>query len=93
MIAPISEDTLEQANLEWFEELSYSILHGPSIGPGEPQAERDSYGQVVLDGRLRQAVERINSDLPPAGSDESVRQVLRTDSPSLILNNRAFHRL
>jgi len=32
---------------------------------------------------------RINPDVP----DDDLRQVTRTDSPSLIVNNRAFHRM
>ena len=43
---------------------------------------------VVLLGRLRGGLERINPTIPPEAIDEAVRQVLRAESPSLIENNR-----
>ena len=44
----ITELTLEQITLSWFEDLGYQILHSPDIAPGEPQVERDSYSKVIL---------------------------------------------
>ena len=46
----LTESILEDATLEWFRELGYAIGHGPHIAPGEPAAERDSYGEVARDG-------------------------------------------
>jgi len=37
-------------------ELDYAVGHGPDIAPGEPAAERGSFGEVVLVGRLREAI-------------------------------------
>ena len=48
-----TESVVEDAALEWFGELGYSILHGPEMAPGEPASERESYEQVILEGRLR----------------------------------------
>jgi len=36
----IAESTVEDAALDWFEALSYAVLQGPEIAPGEPSAER-----------------------------------------------------
>ena len=36
----LNESIVEEAALEWFEELGYTIGHGPQVGPGEPAAER-----------------------------------------------------
>ena len=47
---------------EW--ELGYAVGHGPQLAPGEPAAERDSFGEVVLVGRLRQAIRRLNPAIP-----------------------------
>ncbi len=88
----LTEDVVEQATLGWFEALGYVVLHGPDIGPGEPQAERSGYSDVVLEGRLRGALARLNPDLPNDALDEAFRQIIRLDTPSLIQNNRAFHR-
>ena len=86
-----NESTVEEAALSWFEELGYAIAHGPNIAPGEPEAERDSFGDVVLVKRLRDAIDRLNPDIPAEAREEAFRKVLRPDSPSLVGNNRAFH--
>jgi len=48
---------------------------------------------VVLIGRLRSALERINPALPTDAIDEAVRKITRPESPSLIENNRAFQKM
>ncbi len=54
-----TESVGEQAALAWLESLGYTILSGPEIAPGEPQAEREDY-EVVLERRPRQALQRLN---------------------------------
>ena len=48
----MTEATVEQAALDWFAELGYSVAHGPDLAPGEPAGERGTFGGVVLGGRL-----------------------------------------
>ncbi|MCE5268432.1 MAG: type I restriction endonuclease subunit R [Planctomycetaceae bacterium] len=91
MADSFNESTVEEAALSWFEELGYGVAHGPTIAPGEPEAERDSFGDVVLARRLRDAIDRLNPDIPAEAREEAFRKVLRPDSPSLVGNNRAFH--
>ena len=92
-MTPFTEDTVEQAALEWLAELGYEVLYGPTIAPGEAAAERQSYGDVVLAGRLRAALARLNPDLPAAALDDAFRRLARPDRPSLLANNHALHRL
>ena len=56
----LNESIVEDAALEWFGELGYTLGHGPHLAPGEPAAERDSFSEVVLVGRLREAIRRLN---------------------------------
>ena len=88
-----TESVVEEAALAWLAELGYTILHGPEIAPGEPNAERSSYSAVLLEPRLRHALARLNPSLPSAALDEAYRKLITTDSPALLLNNRAFHAL
>jgi len=44
-MAKIAESVVEESTLAWFEELGWSVLHGPDITPGEPAAERGFYCQ------------------------------------------------
>ena len=87
----MDESIVEDAALEWFGELGYAIGHGPHIAPGEPASERDSFGQVVLVGRLREAIRRLNPSIPNEAREDALRKVLRVTTPSLSQTNRAFY--
>jgi len=41
----IAESTVEDAALDWFDALGYTVLQGPDIAPGEPSAERSDFGR------------------------------------------------
>ena len=56
----LNESIVEDAALTWFGELSYVVGHGPHLAPGELAAERGSFGDVVLVGRLRVAIRQLN---------------------------------
>lgn len=60
----LNENTVEQAALDWLREMGYDTRFGPNIAPGELAAERASYDEVLLLGRLRAALERPGSDSP-----------------------------
>jgi len=89
----LNESIVEAAALEWFRELGYAIGHGPHLAPDEPAAERDAFGDVVLVGRLRDAIRRLNSSIPEDAREDALRKVLRVGTPSLTQTNRAFHRM
>ena len=91
MSTGITESVVEDAALAWLKELGYTALNGPNIAPGEPKAERASYSDVVLVGRLRSALARINPDIPSDALDEVIRKITRSDTPNLFENNRRFH--
>src|SRR5436309_2560996 len=87
-----TESIVEEAVLDWFEGLGYTVLHGPSIAPEEPGAERASYNDVILVDRLRSALLKINPYIPADTIEEVIRKVTRAESPSLFENNRRFHK-
>ena len=89
----LNESIVEDAALEWFGELGYAVGHGPHLAPGEPAAERESFSEVVLVGRLREAIRRLNPAIPEEAREEALRKVLRVGTPSLTQSNRAFHRM
>ena len=90
-----TESIVEDAALAWLEALGYAVLHGPAIAAGEPGAERSdpAYRDVVLDGRLRQALFQLNPDLPYEALEDAYRKLTRSDAPSLVERNRALHRM
>ncbi len=89
------ESVVEDAALAWLEALGYTVLHGPDIAVGEPRAERSdpNYRDILLERRLRQALVRLNPDLPPEAVEDAYRKLTRMDAPSLIERNRALHRM
>lgn len=95
MTTGFTESIVEDAALAWLEALGYSVLHGPEIAWGTPAAERNdpNYRDVVLEGRLRQALVLLNPDLPPEALEDAYRKLMRLDAPSLVERNRAMHHL
>jgi type I restriction enzyme R subunit len=88
-----TESVVEQAALAWLEAAGWRVLNGAEIAPGEPTAERDDYGQVVLARRLRDALARLNPSLPAEALDDAFRKLTRPEGADLIVRNRALHRL
>jgi len=43
----LNESIVENAAIEWSGELGYAVGHGQHLAPGEPTAERDSFGEVA----------------------------------------------
>lgn len=54
-----NESELENAALEWLEEMDYTIVEGPDIAPNGDYTERESFHDVVLIDRLREALKRL----------------------------------
>ena len=88
-----TESIVEDAALDWLAQVGYAVVHGGDIAPGEPAAERASYHDVILTGRLRAALARLNPHLPAAALDDALRAVMRSPSQNVMTNNHAFHRL
>ncbi len=95
MTSAISEDDVERAMLDWLAGLGWATAHGPDISPPDartPGRERASYREVVLAGRLRDAIARLNPHIPPGARDDALRRVLGPNVPGLVNANRQVHR-
>ena len=88
-----SESIVEDAAVAWLESIGWQIRSGAEIAPGEPGAERDDYGQVVFEQRLRDALVRLNPMLPAEAVEDAIRKLTRPEGADLIVRNRALHRL
>jgi type I restriction enzyme R subunit len=89
----VAESDVEELALLHFAQLGYEVVHGPDIAPNESASERATYEDVVLRGRLEEALHRFNPEAPPAAIQEALRRVLVPESASLLQNNRAFHKI
>ncbi|MDI6879233.1 MAG: type I restriction endonuclease subunit R [Desulfitobacteriaceae bacterium] len=87
------ESHLEEATLEWFEELGYEVVFAPDIAPEGEYPEREDYSEVILSERLKEALIRINPKLPSDAIEEAFRQIIIPKSPSLLMNNKSFQKM
>ncbi|MCX6809403.1 MAG: type I restriction endonuclease subunit R [Candidatus Berkelbacteria bacterium] len=89
-----TESTLEEATKEWFEELGYQTIYGPEIESEAEKAERKDFSQVVLEGRLKSAIEKLNPNIPADAVEEAFKKVVNvTNATSLLIsNNQLFHK-
>ena len=89
----INESVVEEAALEWLAGLGWQTAHGPDIAPDTVNAERNTYDEVVLERRLRDALGQLNPDLPETALEDAFRKLTRPEGPTLEARNRAFHRM
>ena len=89
----LTEADVEQAALDWLAGLGWQVAHGPDIAPGAAYAERNDFGEVVLERRLRDALARLNPDLPNSALDDALRKLTHPEGATVEARNRAFHRM
>ncbi|WP_161813484.1 type I restriction endonuclease subunit R [Steroidobacter agaridevorans] len=87
----LTEDAVEQLALTWFQDTGWEYRHGPDISPDSEMPERTDYRQVLLTGQVREALQRLNRDVPEAVLDEVLHRVTTLHEPSLVQSNRRFH--
>jgi type I restriction enzyme R subunit len=85
----MKEDHLEQACLGWLASLGWTCMAGDAFVPGD--GERERWSDVVLAGRVRAAVARLNPGLAPAEADAAVAQLAGYGAQSLVDGNREIY--
>lgn len=93
LLENFTEDLLEQAAIEIFEELEYNYAFGPDIAYDGNSPERENYKDVILEQRVKDALFSINRHLPEEALEEAYRKIITFNSPVLVENNKAFHKL
>lgn len=87
----MTESEIEQIALEILnDDLGYEVLYGPDIAEGVHK-ERD-YTEVVLQARLKNAIDGFNPHIPADAREEAFKKVLRTQTVSMFTNNEIFHK-
>jgi type I restriction enzyme R subunit len=89
----VTESVVESAALAWLEGDGWQVAHGPDLAPDTPAAERRDYGDMILARRLRDAIARLNPDLPAEAADDALRRITQPEGATAEARNRAFHRL
>jgi type I restriction enzyme, R subunit len=92
--SPTSEDSLvEQPALEALQAAGWTHVHGRQLAADGSGAERSRWSDVVLAGRMREAIERLNPELPPQSVQRACAIVLASASPAVIEDHKGFHEL
>jgi type I restriction enzyme R subunit len=91
-MATINETALEIATIELLRTLGFDYKNGLEIAPDGENSERESYFDVVLNNRLKDALYRINPTMPDDAIQEAFRKIIIPQSPSMVVNNRTFHK-
>ena len=68
----------------------FEAIHPFTDGNGP---ERSNFQQVVLIERLRQAIAKLNPNIPATAREQALNQVLNLDTPIQLVANRRFHGL
>lgn len=87
------EDDIEQLVIEELQQLGYHYVYGPEIAHDGEFPEREAYSDIVLHNRLKAAIALLNPKIPQEAQQEAFNQVLRINSPDLLTNNEAFHKM
>lgn len=78
-----NEETLENITMEILKELEYECLNGYEM-------ERTDYSKVILEDELRNAINKINSNVTDEQVTEVLRQIKNLEHNNTILNNKQF---
>ena len=88
----IHESHVEEEMLGWFEDLGYEVVFGPNLSPDGESPERKNYKQVILEGRLKDALHRLNPDFPAIAIDYALSVLTSPGAPGLLAGNQEFQR-
>ncbi len=89
----ITESHIETFAIDLLEKQGYQYIYGPDIAPDSATPARQSFEDVLLLDKLRNAVARINPTISADVREDAIKQIQRLNSPELIANNEAFHRM
>lgn len=91
MMNAFNENTVELAALEYFAELGYRTGYGPVDAPVGDVRKQPS--DVVLWGRVEDALRRLNPGASPQMVGEALKRMQRAESQDMVLENQRIHDL
>ena len=76
--------SFENVVIDYLKELGYEYAHGSALVKDEKE--------VLLLDRLKQALVRLNPDIPTSSLLEAIRFIKNFDTNDVFTNNKTFHR-
>ena len=88
----ISESAIEGLALVWLQKQGWEIGYGPDLAESSPR-ERSSYRQIVLEQRLRNALDEVNPEFAAETLEDAIRKLTHPQGSTIAARNREFHRM
>src|SRR5712691_3429136 len=86
----MSESQWEALAMDTLAELAWLPMEGKKIAP--KSGERESWDELVIPHRLRQAIARINPKLPASAVEEAAGLILSPQSRDALSENHRVHK-
>ena len=81
-MSTFNENHVEEAAIAYLQELGYAYKPGPEIAPDTLTSERQSYGDVFLLQRLKDAIARLNPTIPFEAREDALRRLQQPSIPN-----------
>ena len=82
-------DKVEQPALDQLQSLGWNYIDGSQLSPEESD-ERTSFKEVVLESRLRQSIQRINTWINDENLRKVTRDLIQIQTPTLLEANQSI---
>lgn len=89
----LCESAVEEMAIEELQSLGYTYISGVALAPDALNPERNSYGDVLLMGRLQAAMSKLNLTIPADVIQSAVRKLSRIATSNVLADNEEFHRM
>jgi type I restriction enzyme R subunit len=92
-MAKLCESEVEKMAIEELKILGYNYIAGVDLAPDAPNPERNSYGDVLLMGKLQAAMSKLNPAIPADVIQGAARKLSRIATSNMLADNEEFHRM
>jgi type I restriction enzyme R subunit len=80
----LCESEIEKMAIEELQTLGYAYISGVDLAPDAPNPERNSYGDILLMGRLQAALSKLNPNIPADVIQGGARKLSRIATSNLL---------
>ena len=89
----LNENDIEQLTLQRLQSLGWEYRYGKDLPVHEGEFARGDLSGVVFIEQLREAVRKLNPQLPESAVDSVVKSATKSDIGDLVVRNQSFYKL
>ena len=89
----LTENAIEQNLIELLIKQGYQYFHGSTISPKSENPQREGLDSVVLEKQFKNALKKLNHELPESARVEAYQHVMNLGSDDIMTNNEKFHQM